>query len=302
MTITKGSTPSPSTSASAGGLSSQELQALSGIAASIGSSATAAATVGRVYMGPQKGPGNLSKQELAALPPSALDQIEHGASSAKWLTTDDATNEYFNWTQKKRDDFRAKGLLSGQLTQGAGDLEAFQLWSGLVKQAALYGAQDQQVGPMDILTGYVKSNSSAGWIKSGDFETNPLTGEKRYIGPASKTTTQTQVDLTDPATARAIAVKQFQDLMGRDPGQGEIEAYANALSQSEIQNPGMATTTTQYDSQGNAADSSTVTSGGMTADAQAQLAADQVKSKKEYGATQAATTYMNALTSAVGNG
>jgi hypothetical protein len=37
----------------------------------------------------------------------------------------------------------------------------------------------------------------------------------------------------------------------------------------------------------------------MTADGQALLASDEIKKKKEYGATQAATTYMNALLRAV---
>lgn len=298
MTITNSPTPSPTASSDA------QAQALQQFLASSQSGTTT--TTGRVFMGnqPTKAKG-LTAAQLAALPPSALYQAQrNGASTSapKWMSADDATGQYFNWSQKARDDFRAKGLLSGLLTTGAGDLEAYSLWSSLVSQAALYGAQGKQVSPLDILSGYVKGNSSSGWIKSGDFETNPATGQKRYVGPQFKTTTQNQVDLTDPATARAIAVQQFQSLLGRDPGQGEISAFANALSQSEQQNPSSATTTTQYDmTTGEAVNTDTVTSGGLTADAQAQLAADQAKGKKEYGATQAATTYMNALQSAVGS-
>jgi hypothetical protein len=156
------------------------------------------------------------------------------------------------------------------------------------------------VSPLDILSGYVKSNSNGGWIKQGDFEVNPVTGERRYVGPKFKTTTQTNVNMTDPATARAIATKVFQDLLGRDPGQGEISAYAQALSQSEQQNPSTTTTTTQYDpTTGEATNSSSISEGGMTADGQALLASDEIKKGKEYGATQAATTYQNALEQAV---
>lgn len=286
MTITKGGTPSPSASPS--GPSSGEAAG----AGQFGN--TASSSSGQVWM---PGMSTQNSQFMSEAGQARNQRRQNGA----WMSADDAANAYFNWTSKARDDFRAKGLLSGLLTQGAGDLESFSLWQTLVKQSALYGANGQMVSPLDILSGYVKGNSSGRWVKQGNFETNPLTGEKRYIGPKSKTTTQQQVDLTDPATARAIATKLFQDLLGRDPNSGEIAAYANALSQSEAQNPSTAVTTTQFDpATGDATNSSTVTMGGLTADAKAQMAADEIKSKKEYGVTQAATTYMNALTSAVG--
>lgn len=291
MTIKSGApTPAPSPSGT-GGLSAGESSTVQNFMQQF--QAGQAAGAGRVWMPGVGGQG--------ALPPGAPPSAQQFAGG--WMTEDDADGNYFNWTQKARDDFRAKGLLSGLLTQGAGDLEAYQLWQQLVKQSSFYGAQDKQVSPLDILSGYVKSNSSGGWIKQGDFEINPVTGEKRYVGPKFKTTTQSNVNITDPATARAIATKVFQDLLGRDPGQGEISAYAQALSQSEAANPSQQTTTTQYDPvTGEAIGSSSVTSGGMSADAQQLLAEDEIKKGKEYGATQAATTYMNALQAAVGGG
>jgi hypothetical protein len=221
-----------------------------------------------------------------------------------WVSPDTAADQYFGWTQKARDDFRAKGLLGGLLNKAAGDLEAYALWQGLVKQGALYGANGQMVSPMDILAGYVKGNSAGGqWVKQGDFQVNPLTGEKRYVGPQFKTTSQTRVDLTDPATARATATQIFQQLLGRDPGANEIAAYASALSASEQQNPGRETTTTQYDlTTGEPISTSAVSSGGMTDAGRAQLAQDEVKGKSEYATTQAATTYANALERAVYGG
>lgn len=249
----------------------------------------------QAFGGGTSGPGKVWMPARARVTPQG------GKLLSPWVSATDAANQYFNWTQKQRDDFRAKGLLSGMLTQGAGDLEAYSLWENLVKQSALYGAQGKEVGPLDILTGYVKGNSKGGWVKSGDFEINPATGEKRYVGPKFKTTTQTSTDLTDPATARAIATAVFQDLLGRDPGQGEISAYASALAASERANPSTMTTTTQYDeTTGDAVGSSSTTSGGMTAQGRQQLAADAIKQNPEYGAVQAATTYMDALLGAVG--
>jgi len=294
MTVTKGS-PTPSPTPTGGGtLTLDQIQQM------FGSAATSGAGAGKVYMGAK--PGRVSQQDLAHLSPADRAAMTTGATAPRWMSTVDAENNYFTWNAKQRQDFIAKGLLSGLLTSGAGDLEGAQLWKNLVDQAANYGAQGQRISPMDILSGYVKGNSSGGWIKdsTGQFETNPATGERRYVGPKFKTTTQTNADLTDPATARAIATSVFQSLLGRDPGQGEIGSYAAALAQSEQENPSTTTTTTQYDpTTGEATNSSSVTAGGITDQGRQQLAADEIKKKAEYGATQASTTYLNALESAV---
>jgi hypothetical protein len=84
--------------------------------------------------------------------------------------------------------------------------------------------------------------------------------------------------------------------MGRNPGKGEIGAFASALTQAEQANPLQETVTTQYDMKtGEAVGNSSVSSGGVSADAKAMLAEDQIKGKKEYGALQAATTFQNAF-------
>jgi len=294
MTITSEPTPTPSATGGSLGLTPEQMKALQGI---IGSSGSTSGGTGQVFMGLFNG---LKGKDTRNLSERAQANLLARGGTPNWMSEQDAENTYFNWTQKQRDDFRAKGLLSGLLTQGAGDLEAFNLWQNLVKQASLYGAQNQRVGPLDILSGYVKSNSNGGWIKQGNFEVNPATGERRYIGPKFTTATQSQVDMTDPATAKAVAVQAFQSLLGRDPGQGEIAAYAAALSQSEAQNPSQATVVSEHDPvTGDVVGTSSVSTGGMTDQGRLQLAEDEIKGKKEYGATQAATTYMGALMNAV---
>jgi hypothetical protein len=97
-----------------------------------------------------------------------------------------------------------------------------------------------------------------------------------------------------------VATKLFQDLMGRDPGQGELGSFGSALTQAEQANPVVATTTTQYDMDtGQAISSDTSSSGGVSADGKAYIGEQQIKKTKEYGAYQAATTYENALESLV---
>lgn len=245
-----------------------------------------------VYMGVQVTPSKGVRAPFSSAP--GLMQ----RTKPRWMSVDEATGTFYSWTTKKQDDFLAKLKVSGLVQSDAGAIEAGKVWSALVTEAAAYGAQGKQVSPFDLLSRYVKSSGASEWKKdsTGRFEVNALTGERRYIGPQFSTTTATHTDLTDPATARAIAEKMFQDLMGRNPGKGEIGQFASALSSSEAANPAADVTTTQYDmSSGDAISSNTTSSGGVSADAKAMLAEDQIKKKREYGAVQAATTYQGAL-------
>lgn len=283
--------PSPGASASSGGEAAG--------AANFSSTTTAAGGPGKVFMGTM-GSG-LDGKNLDSLSESAQAQLAR-RQVPTWISSDEADAAYFNWTDKQRADFKAKAMVGGLLKFGDGEVESSKLWHTLVLQSAAYGTQDKAVSPMDILSGYVKANdpnAPGAWVKQGNFQVNQVTGERRYVGPQFRTTTAQRIDLTDPATARAIAVKMFQDLMGRDPGKGEVGAFASALGQAEQNAPTQEATTTQYDSNGDPINTQTVSQGGMTADGRAQIASDQIKGKKEYGAVQAATTYSNALENAV---
>lgn len=246
-------------------------------AAQFSSTSTSSAGAGKVYMGgtvkygAPKGADSRMRKQLA--------EQSNLESNPRWLSVNEASADFYNWTKKQQDDFLSKGLVSGLLSAGAGSMEASALWGKLVQEAANYGSLGKEVTPWDILGGYV---AQAGGT-----------------GPQVKTTTATRTDFTDPATARAIATNAFQSLMGRDPGQGEIAAFAQALASSEASNPVTQSTTTTYDAQGNATDTNTTSAGGVSTDGKALLASDQAKKNPEYGAYQAATTYMNALDSAV---
>jgi len=223
--------------------------------------------------------------------------------SPVWASIQAAKDQFGTWTPKQINDFVAQGVMAGQLKPGDGWLEAGNLWNKLVDAAAVAGKQGQQVSPLDILRSYISNQQSAGnWVTSKDglFQTNALTGVRRYIGPEFRTTSATSVNLTDPDTAKAVATSVFQQLLGRDPLPGELTAYSSALTQAEQANPTVITTTNQYDDQGNViATTKQDQKGGYSADAQKFLAEQQAKAKPEFGATQAATTYENAFESAV---
>lgn len=225
--------------------------------------------------------------------------------SPRWVSGEEAIADFNAWEEKRRRDFIAQAKVGGLMPADGGMVEGAKLWRMLVEEASFYGSRDQKVSPWDILSTYVKDagGPDAVWQRdpaNPDFEVNRLTGERRYVGPQFKTTTQQRTDFTDPATAAAIATAAFQQLMGRDPGAGELGQFASALQAAEAANPVSSTTTTEYDPvTGEAIGSDTVTEGGLDAAGRQHLAQQQVKEKEEYGVVQAATTYSDALEQAV---
>ncbi|UQA91638.1 hypothetical protein [Streptomyces halobius] len=252
---------------------------------------------GPVYMGRIKQP---------SAPHLGSGQVAPLRSGNRWVDGEDAEVEYNNWNEKKRKDFIAQAKIAGLIPADGGEVEGGRIWRELVKEASYFGKNKKnKVSPWDILSGYVKSKGGPGaaWQpdpSNPDFEVNALTGERRYIGPRFKTTTQKTVDFSDPATAAAVATRAFQDLMGRDPGKGELARFADALHAAEAKSPIMTTTTTEYDpTTGEALGQTSTSEGGFDAAAKGFLAEQRVKGTEEYGVVQAATTYQNALENAI---
>lgn len=217
----------------------------------------------------------------------------------------EAQQEFNRWPEKRRRDFIAQAKIGGLMPADGGMVEGARLWRMLTEEAVFYHAQGQKISPWDIMSTYVKDagGADAVWQRdpsNPDFEVNRLTGERRYSGPRFKTTTQSRTDLTDPATAAAVATSVWQQMMGRDPGAGELAGFASALQQAEQANPVQESTTTEYDPvTGEAVGSNTVSEGGLDAAGRQHMAQQRVKGTEEYGVVQAATTYSNSLEDAV---
>lgn len=278
-----------------GGLDPKTMAALNALMAGSGGTGGGG---GQVYMG-QVPMGSGTNRNVSEAGQARLSQRKQDL----WLSSDEASQEFVSWSPKKQADFVSKGILAGMLNLGDGPLEGNKLWQKLVKEASLYGAVGKKVSPFDLMASYVQASGGANaWRSQGVWEINTVTGERRYVGPGTylgggkAQQVDTRVDLTDPDTAKAISTKMFQDLMGRDPGAGELGSFAAALHQAEESSPVVNTTTTQYDMDtGQALSSDTTSSGGVSADAKQYLQEQKIKKTKEYGAYQAATTYQNAL-------
>lgn len=256
-------------------------------------------STGPVYMGN----GSLlarSGQNPDFLSPAAVASL---SNRPIYMSQEEALAQYDGWSDKKQQDFLAKLKVAGIAQQNDGPIEAYKYWQALISEAARKTANGHNVSPWDILSTYVKQAGGHGyWRKDPSdprFEYNVVTGERRYIGPRFDTQTNTTVNFTDPATARALATSMFQSLLGRDPGKGELASWGAALSAAEAANPQTTTSTVEYDAQGKPINTSNVVTGGLDSAGKQQLIEEQVKSKKEYGAVQAATTIQNAFENAV---
>lgn len=288
MTLDSG-TPGPSSGEAAG-------------AAKFGNAGGATSGGGRVYMG--------STMTEGAGPGGAASKVQQ----PNYVSKPEAYGVVDQFSGKQLRDFVATGQAAGLLQDDAGYMEAQALWKKLVDASARLTGAGRKIAPTDVLAGYLGKGPLAGkgqvgaalwqeqWRSGRKFLVNTQTGEVKYQGPRFETTYQQSIDMTDPATAKALATSVFQQLLHRDPGKGELDGWAGALRTAEQQSPSVTQTTTEYDpTTGEPVGTSSTNSGGMSSDAKAYMAQQRVKKSKEYGAVQAATTYSNALENAVFN-
>lgn len=183
--------------------------------------------------------------------------------------------------------------------------EALSAWDDLLKVATTLNksGSKKQWTPWDILESYNRPAGSAGTHKSGDWLIDNATGEKvKYVGPKSRTTKQTQVNLSDPEQVQAIATQTLTQMIGRAPTDKELAQFKATLNGYEAKHPAVTSTTENYDDQGQVVSTSAVQSGGVDDAARATVLGEGLKKTKEYGKYQSGTTYFNALMQMIGGG
>lgn len=126
----------------------------------------------------------------------------------------------------------------------------------------------------------------------GSGASAPFSGVKR--------TRSTNVDLTDPATARAIVHDSLSSMLGRRATDEELRKFTGLINAAERGNPTVTETATTYQD-GDAVSQSSTTTGGLTATGRQQLVEEDAMALPEFGAYQAASTYFNALLGSIGS-
>jgi hypothetical protein len=220
--------------------------------------------------------------------PNALVQLNQQFTNAGpvYINTNAANNMYYQWDQNQQNAFRAKMALVDATALTATDAQMAQAWAGLVTQSAAYAAAGQQVSPWDVLAKDIASNNG-GKGKQGTTQTRNIS----------------TVNYTSAADANAIFTASAQSLLGRAPTADELTAFRNNLHGLEAANPTQQTIEETFNPQGFMIDKNVLkSSGGVSQGAQQNLALQQAKTNPDFGAYQAATTYMNALKQAIGLG
>jgi hypothetical protein len=196
-------------------------------------------------------------------------------------TLDEASQQYYNWDNATKNKFITQLNLAGINASGLSDTQLQAQWASYVGQAANYYAAGQRYTPWDILAKDMASRESA---------------------PArSVTQTSTNYNMSSADDAHAIFLQASQSLLGRDPTKGEIATFKGRLNAYEKANPSVTTTTSSYKGNDLTGQTST-TSGGVSADSRNMMAMEKAKAEPEYGAYQAATTYMDALMKTISGG
>lgn len=201
------------------------------------------------------------------------------------MELDRANSLLYGWFGTEK--FDAWGdLLVEQGWVDEADSRDFDTLDGVWRMAAAKSAEFQEWGrnltPWDVVT-LMSPLAGSGGGRGGS-------------GGGPTTTVSTSVNLTDPDTARAIVNRALSAKLGRAANDEEVASFINVLNAAERAAP---TTTTSTRSADGSRVSSTTT-GGIAAPGREQLAIDEAMENPEYGAYQAASTYYNALISALG--
>ncbi|NTW41310.1 MAG: hypothetical protein HGA44_15790 [Cellulomonadaceae bacterium] len=194
----------------------------------------------------------------------------------------EALSEFYSWTDEERfkwgDYLVSLGLLDAESAHDFTTLK--EAWTESVQEAAnYYTLGKRKVTPWETAK-ILASESKAAKAK----------------GPHSEVTTGTSVDLTNPTEAKALVNDALARALGRAATREELDTFRGVLNAAEKANPVTTTQTTNYDAEGDATSGSSTSTGGVDRN---QVLLDQAMKKPEYGAYQAATTYMSALLSAV---
>lgn len=172
-----------------------------------------------------------------------------------------------------------------------------QIWTAMVQESAGYTSRGKQVSPWDAAVLYgggdENGNTAASLGRQAAGE-EPL---QRY----TQSSRSRNIDVTDPATAKALVNQVLGKLLGRNANDDEVRALTSTLNDAERDNPRITDTKTKYELRDDESGYDTTTTsrshGGIDA---GQVLSDVAEDDPEYGAYQAATTYWGALEAALG--
>lgn len=218
--------------------------------------------------------------------PYSADPITLPKSAAlAWIYQVQGTKEYDRWGDKLVE----LGLIDEGDNRNFAVLDDW--WQQVIDYTAKFTAVGKRLTPWQVVELMAATGASGSGGSGGSGG-----GDGAFTG--RRTATSTSVDLTDPATAKALVNRTLSQILGRNANDDEVAAFRSAINSAEQASPTVTNTTTEY-ADGVATSQSSTTSGGLTDAGRQQMVMDDAMQKPEYGAYQAASTYFNAMTQAI---
>lgn len=241
----------------------------------------------RVYMGHQS-------SEVVGTPEPGSPRPTITKSTPKSMTVQQAMNLPYTWygTDDKKIQLLQKQMRQAGYSIGSGG-DAFgdmvSVWQGLVQQASqVYVQSDGKnlVTPYDILSSRKKQAIADGRVDSN--------------GNSISTSTSRSINDLSQGEAWQVLQGTMQQMLGRDPTDQEVRDFLSAANNDASQDPTVTKTTTTTNSRTGVSNSKSNTTGGYTAADAAKSAYDNLHNDADYAKYQSATTYFNAMVSALG--
>lgn len=207
-----------------------------------------------------------------------------------WLTAGEVANEWFTMKAEERERYKDTFILMGLVDpRRATDTDYSSIWISYVKQLALYNQPTANWGTKMTVGDLIMSD-----LRKRE-QADPGLAELMQTGKRTTTKTATNLALSNQLDANALMDAAARALLGRKASEEESKKLLAAVNELERANPEVTTTTQETDMYGEVLNQSSETSGGISAAAREQLARQQAEANPEYGAYQAATTYMGSF-------
>lgn len=209
---------------------------------------------------------------------------DHAAQAPHIVSLTQAQNDFYSWSPAEQQQWANKMYRAGLINDPGNYDAALAQWRSAVEFAAgQYTYGKKRITPWDVMQDRLGLSKLAG---NGN-------------GPRTVTSTSTRLQVLTNGDANAMITAIFQNQLGRDPDKGEMARYRSMLINKVKDSPETTKTTTTTDALGNSTSSST-SSGGVSQGELQSLVQEPVNADPEWGAYQAATTYMGALEGLLG--
>lgn len=227
-----------------------------------------------------------SGMQLPGRPESNVTTTTTETSQAQTVTR--ALNQPYLW-----DDSEVKEAMTRMQEAGL-DVKSFDdvnsVWQGLVERAAkTYTFSDgkKKVTPWDVLDLIKREDESA---NGSQFDDENFTA----------TSTSRSVQDISEGEAWSVLQSNLSRMLGRDPSDDEIRDFTFRMGQLAAANPAISKTVATYKDGRLQSSNTTEVDSGFTADDMMKTSYDEAQRDHEYAEYQSATTYFNAVQSALG--